>query len=73
MATKDSRPVRPATARKRKTAKTNIDSTTTVSPTHEEIRTRAYFLYLQRNGSSGDPQDDWFRAEQELTAGVHGG
>jgi len=34
----------------------------------EEIRRRAYELYLQRNGSSGDPVRDWFVAEREVRA-----
>ena len=34
----------------------------------EEIRRRAYELYLQRNGSNGDPVGDWFVAEREVRA-----
>lgn len=34
----------------------------------EEIRYRAYELYLQRNGSGGDPTSDWFIAEREVRA-----
>jgi len=34
----------------------------------EEIRFRAYELYLQRNGSGGDPNSDWFVAEREVRA-----
>jgi hypothetical protein len=32
----------------------------------EEIRRRAYELYEQRAGKGGNPEDDWYRAEQEL-------
>jgi len=32
----------------------------------EEIRRRAYELYLQRNGAGGDPNRDWFIAEREV-------
>lgn len=32
----------------------------------EEIRRRAYELYLQRNGAAGDPNGDWFIAEREV-------
>ena len=32
----------------------------------EEIRRRAYELYLQRNGAAGDPNRDWFIAEREV-------
>lgn len=34
----------------------------------EEIRRRAYELYQQRNGTSGDPNKDWFIAEREVRA-----
>ena len=34
--------------------------------TEEEVRARAYELYLQRHGLSGTPEEDWFRAEAEL-------
>jgi Protein of unknown function (DUF2934) len=34
----------------------------------EEIRRRAYELYLQRNGTGGDPNADWFVAEREVRA-----
>ena len=32
----------------------------------EEIRVRAYELYLQRNGADGDPNVDWLIAEREV-------
>jgi hypothetical protein len=31
----------------------------------EQIRRRAYELYLERKGGTGDERDDWFRAERE--------
>ena len=34
----------------------------------EEIRRRAYELYLARNGCNGDPVGDWFVAEREVRA-----
>jgi len=34
----------------------------------EEIRRRAYELYLQRNGQAGDPNRDWLIAEREVRA-----
>lgn len=36
------------------------------SVSEEEIRRRAYELYLQRGGTDGLDADDWFRAETEL-------
>jgi hypothetical protein len=32
----------------------------------EEIRRRAYELYLQRGGTPGNPSQDWLVAEQEV-------
>jgi hypothetical protein len=36
------------------------------TPSHEEIRCRAYEIYLERNGRLGDELGDWLRAESEL-------
>ena len=33
---------------------------------HEQIEMRAYRLWEQRGGPTGSPDDDWFRAEEEL-------
>jgi len=35
-------------------------------PSHEEIRRRAYEIYLERDSRPGDELDDWLRAEREL-------
>jgi hypothetical protein len=35
-------------------------------PTDEDIRTRAYEIYLRRGGQPGDAQADWAQAEAEL-------
>jgi hypothetical protein len=34
----------------------------------EEIRRRAYELYLERQGTAGDQAQDWLRAEREVRA-----
>jgi len=34
--------------------------------TEEQIRERAYQIYLARNGAPGDPTADWYQAEREL-------
>ena len=34
----------------------------------EEIRRRAYELFLERNGAPGDPAADWIIAEREVRA-----
>ena len=33
---------------------------------HEQIRLRAYEIYLERGGFSGNELDDWLQAEREL-------
>jgi hypothetical protein len=38
-----------------------------IMPSYEEIRVRAYELYLARGGAHGDDWNDWFVAEQELS------
>lgn len=35
-------------------------------PTHEDIRKRAYAIYLARGGIAGDPVADWLQAERDL-------
>jgi hypothetical protein len=35
-------------------------------PTEDDIRKRAYEIYLARNGGPGSALDDWLRAEAEL-------
>jgi Protein of unknown function (DUF2934) len=42
------------------------DSSANHAPSHEEIRRRAYEIYLERDGHPGDELDDWLRAEREL-------
>jgi hypothetical protein len=42
------------------------DSSANHAPSQEEIRRRAYEIYLERDGLPGDELDDWLRAEREL-------
>lgn len=35
-------------------------------PTADEIRRRAYEIYLERRGVGGSPESDWLQAEREL-------
>ena len=42
------------------------DTSANHAPSHEEIRSRAYEIYLERDGLPGDELDDWHRAEREL-------
>jgi hypothetical protein len=36
------------------------------TPSEEEVRRRAYEIYLERGDLPGDEIDDWLRAEREL-------
>ncbi|SRR5579883_1796858 len=36
------------------------------SNVEEQIRIRAYQLYLERGGNGGSPEQDWFRAQEEI-------
>ena len=39
-----------------------------VRPLEEQIRQRAFQIYLQRDGQDGSELDDWRQAESELLA-----
>lgn len=54
----------PATARRSAVTKRR----TKVMPTEEQIRARAFEIYLGRNGGPGDAHSDWMQAERELIA-----
>jgi hypothetical protein len=41
-------------------------------PTVEQIRKRAYEIYLARRGVGGSPEQDWLQAERELTRELGG-
>lgn len=41
-------------------------------PTQEQIRQRAFELYILRGGKPGSPQEDWCRAERELRDALNG-
>jgi hypothetical protein len=36
------------------------------APSHEEIRRRAYEIYLEHGSHAGNELDDWLQAEREL-------
>jgi hypothetical protein len=42
------------------------DTSVIHAPSHEEIRRRAYEVYLERGDLPGNEVDDWLRAEREL-------
>ncbi len=57
----------PAALKPRTTRKaTAATHATPVQPTQEQIRARAYEVFLRRNGGPGDAHDDWLQAEREL-------
>jgi hypothetical protein len=41
--------------------------TSQTQPMPEQIRQRAYEIYLSRNGAPGDEVQDWLQAERELS------
>ena len=40
-------------------------------PTEEQIRLRAYEIYVERGRADGLDREDWFQAEKELTENIH--
>jgi hypothetical protein len=38
----------------------------------EYVRTRAYYLHLERKGRPGNPVEDWLAAEREFGSGAGG-
>ncbi|HET9994512.1 MAG TPA: DUF2934 domain-containing protein [Candidatus Acidoferrum sp.] len=52
----------------RETASLKVRNSPTAKkhPTREEIALRAYHIYLERGGASGNALEDWTRAEREL-------
>jgi hypothetical protein len=42
-------------------------------PTNEQIRVRAYQIYLERGPRPGNADTDWLQAERELLAGPAAG
>jgi hypothetical protein len=43
-----------------------LNSSANRAPIYEEIRRRAYEIYLERDGLGGNEVDDWLQAETEL-------
>ena len=55
-------------ARTSATSRTTTRSKTkqAIGVTEDQIRERAYHIFLQRNGGPGDAHSDWQQAEREL-------
>jgi len=47
-------------------ARPDDDVSSEYAPTEDEIRYRAYLLYVERGGGHGMDFEDWLRAEREL-------
>jgi len=45
-----------------------LETLTSMEPTQDEIKARAFQIYMARNGKPGDPNADWLQAERELRA-----
>lgn len=61
---------RPPTAATRKKRTSTAHRHASGSVTEEDVRVRAYYLSLERDGRPGDPLADWLRAEHELAGGA---
>jgi hypothetical protein len=46
------------------------DGENAVTPWSSQIAEMAYRLWIERGCPSGSPEEDWFRAEKELSAQV---
>lgn len=60
-----------ATGVKTATATVSSKQTSQTQPAPEQIRQRAYEIYVSRNGVPGDEVQDWLQAERELSSGSH--
>lgn len=56
---------KPKAPRKTKSA-AKPELVTKTAPAHEEIAELAHRFWLERGGHSGDPHQDWLRAEETL-------
>ena len=41
-------------------------------PTEDQVRARAYEIYLARGGRDGNAESDWYQAERDLRQGLSG-
>jgi Protein of unknown function (DUF2934) len=66
-------PVAEALAAVSESSSTSLKSSPAESPrvTHQQIAELAHSFWSSRGHSYGSPEDDWFRAERELTLAAH--
>ena len=58
-------------AASRKTGKSgNVQKALTSAPTAEEIRARAYEIYIEHGQRDGEDLENWLQAEKELTENI---
>jgi len=58
-------------ATSRKTGKSDhVQEALTSAPTVEEIRARAYEIYIERGQRSGEDLENWLQAEKELAENI---
>jgi hypothetical protein len=41
------------------------------APNHDEVRRRAYEIYIERGGLPGQELEDWLQAEREIESAAH--
>ena len=41
------------------------------TPNHDEVKRRAYEIYLERGGLPGQELEDWVQAEREIESAAH--
>ncbi len=58
------------TAAKRPKGKSGNQQPRSTGPTEDEIRLRAYEIYLEHGRTDGQDLGDWFQAETELTENI---
>jgi hypothetical protein len=66
MPTRQSSEVRPRRKSSRKNSSVTMPATVSVGD--EEIRLRAYQIFLNRGGEHGHDLEDWLHAEREIAA-----
>lgn len=49
----------------------NTNMKTDVEISDEDIRKRAHEIFIERGGLPGSPEEDWFKAEEELKRKTH--
>jgi hypothetical protein len=66
MSIKIPKPSRPTSIVGPRSTTGNAEMRSSTVPSHDRIRDRAYELYESRGRESGQEEQDWFRAEQEI-------